>query len=303
MKLSRVNEEQLTEATKFAASNPLGMEIIVDNVVRGGNFGQISDGAKQIVKVDGNGTMSAFSKIMGSNYRPMKVKEFMRHVADFRSVGGFGEAKYHVENDGRRIFAFLPNEGKQWKLNGSIMDQSMIICTSFDGTLPLTIGGKTYFHRCSNMFSNITNAVKVRNSKFKMDEHILNYKAEIGGYLNQMNEFHENAQKLMECEFDEKGRNEVTKKILGIPKAVDLAWDEEKLKELGGIKGRSLTTLRELNESLNVEMNALGSNAWGYLNGVTRFTTHTKNNGEGHGVDAISMKYNNKAYKELIALV
>lgn len=292
----------VNDAVKSANTNPLGMEILVDDVVKGVRFGQISEGAQQIVKVDGDGNMEAFARVMGSNYRPMRVKEFIQHVNDFRGVGNFGEPKYHADKNGRRVFAFLPNEGGDWVLNGSKMSQSMIIATSFDGTMPLTIGGKTFFHRCANMFSDIYNAAKIRNSKFKMENHLLNYKAEIGGFKSNIERFHENAEKLMEVELDRELKDAVTKKILNIPKVVDLSWGDEKLSREGGVKGRKLTTLNELTKSVNQEMNALGDNAWGYLNGITHFTTHTKNNGEGYGVDSISMKYNKSAYAELMTL-
>lgn len=306
MNEAQVNE--VHEAIEFAANNPLGMEILVERDVVGATYGQKSEGATQIVKVDELGNMSAFPKIHGSNYRPMRIKEFIQHVNDFRDAGNqgnvsFGEPIYHVHNGGRRVFAFLPNEGGEWELNGSVMSQSMIIATSFDGTMPLTIGGKTYFYRCANMFSNIHNAAKIRNSKHKMDEHILNYKAEVGGFLKSMKHFHENAQRLMEVELSPADRDMVTKNMLGIAPIVDLSWGEEKLKNEGGVKGRKYHTLMEITKSLNEEMGKLGQNAWGYLNGITHFTTHTKNGGKSHGVDSISMKYNNAAYKELLALV
>lgn len=300
--LKAFHQSQIAEAAK-AANNPFGFEVIVDKSVTGNAFGQTSNNVAQIVQVYPDGTMNALDRLMGKDYHPMRVKELLRHVDEFRAVGPFEKPQFFY--DGRsRVFAFLPvKKGGEWKLNGSVFKNSMIIATSFDGTMPFTIGSKTYFHRCQNMFTGIQGAVKIRNSKHAMANHIANYKAEVGGYLESLERFEENVQKWMNTEMDTARMNEATKALFDIKgKAIDLSMDNEKLKEDFGIPTRRLTLIDQFGNSLERETKELGNNAWAFLNGVTHWTTHFRGGLKTHGLAPKAYKVNRKAAEIVTAL-
>lgn len=280
--------------------NPFGFEIALDTV-QGTKYGAVSNKASQVVKLHTDGGVEGLDKVMGGNYRPMKVAEFLQHVYKFQDVGDFEDPKFY--HDGRaRIFAFLPiKEGGSWSLNGSVMKNSMTIANSFDGSMPFTIGSNSHFYRCNNMYTSMQNKMKIRNSIHSMQAHLDEFKFELDNYFQNLSNFESTIEKFQQSENQFEISDKLKKELLGIPYDLDIQVKGENLKK--EISTQKVNQLIKLEDSITRETVDIGNSIWGLFNGVTHYTSHEKGGLDTYGTSSIPQKINDKAYNMLAELV
>lgn len=240
---------------------------------------------KVIIKVDSNFQLS----VMKNSYNPMLNSDFMETTERMKEISGFEFSGYSEIDNGRILLAHMKNNLKDFSIDGNKIEDYLLLGSSHDGRFSFFVGTTTVLIRCKNQFSHITQAEKVRHTKSapKRREDLMR---SLDVYFQARKMMYSNFDKMLTVKVDEKLKQDAIDYILGISK-------EDRLDSK--ISTRKLNIMEVLNQDISYEMGDLGKNAFGLLNGVTKFTTHHREQKESifGNVFGSNADINNRAYE------
>jgi hypothetical protein len=232
----------------------LTWDIDLKPIVVDGNM--LSD-YQSVVRNDNGHVLSLTKK----TYHPATNEKFLEVVSRVHEFTGFTVEGYSVFHGGRKVLAFLKNNEKM-RVGDFDSDNYMVIGNSFDRSSGFFTGISSVVIRCTNQFSRIQTTHTIRHNReinVKLDELVRFYKdytrqeQGLKGIFETWNQ--ENVDAYMVEAFVDH--------VLEIPK-----------ENVSTVKTNSKARLFH---SINTEMAAVGSTAYGLFNGLTHYTTHVVN--------------------------
>ena len=220
-----------------------------------------------------------------NSYKPFKNEQFIHLVDKLSKSSGFETIGFSSFRGGQKVLAYLANSG-----SSTIADQPckdyMIIGNGHDGKTSLSVGFTNRIYRCENMFSQLSTSenrlIHSQNADIEAFGNGL-----VNQFWSKKTEFAHNAELLSDKVITSEISNELVANLLG----VDLDSSAKP-------STRTKNIMEQINEAIERETKALGSNAWGLFNGITYYTTHVMRQKEhifGNPYNAAA-NYNRKAY-------
>lgn len=176
-------------------------------------------------------------------------------------------------HEGRKLMVELKVRGDEAFGNDRV-ERTITFFDSNDGSTSLSMMIGFHVYSCSNGLF-IETAEDEKASKIKK-KHTRSIEDVIPAIPNKvetlLNASMSMKEKFKQYEATEASRelvHDLAERLVGVSKK---ASD----KELEGVSTRKLNQMEELYRNTEMELNAKGDNLWGLLNGVTRWTTHSK---------------------------
>ena len=203
---------------------------------------------------------------MKNSYKPMLNSDFMETTERMKKISGFEMTGYSELDGGKIILSHLKNNLSDFNINGHKIEDYLLMGSSFDGRYSFFVGTTTVLLRCTNQFSRITQAEKVRHTKSapKRIEELL---TALEIYFDSRKVMYEKFQKMTKVKIDPIIRQMAVDYIMEVS-------NEDRLE--GKISTRKANIIDIINSNIDFEMGDLGQNMWALLNGVTRYTTHER---------------------------
>lgn len=243
--------------------------------------GSIVPGYQSIVCNENGHVLSLTRK----TYHPATNDKFVEVVIRIYEFTGFAVEGYSVFQQGRKVLAFLKNEEKM-RVGDFDSDSYLVVGNSFDRSTGFFTGISTVVIRCTNQFSRIKVNQSIRHNSqinMKLDELVRFYKDYIAEQDALRSQF-----EIWNQEAISQGTVEAfVNHVLEVPK-----------ENISTIKRNQKASLFN---SINTEMAAMGSTAYGLFNGLTHYTSHVvKSSGKVFG-NALGHPYrlNQRGYQFL----
>jgi hypothetical protein len=208
---------------------------------------------QSIVRND-NGDVLAITK---KTYHPATNEKFVEVVSRIHEFTGFEVEGYSVFQQGRKVLAFLKTE--RMKIGDFDSDNYMVLGNSFDCSTGFFTGISNVVIRCTNQFSRMNVSQNIRHNKqinMKLDELVRFYK----DYMDHQNQLKKTFERWNDVLITPTTVNSFVDHVLDVPK--------EKISTL------KMNNKTSLFHSINSEISAMGSTAYGLFNGLTHYTTH-----------------------------
>ena len=202
--------------------------------------------------------------IMKSGYNPLSVRDFKDITNRLQVSSGFDFETYQEYKDGRVILGYLKNNASSNMVAGFPMKNYMVIGTSYDGTTSSFIGTSTIMIRCLNSFSQISQTNRIKHTA-SADVKIEELLKRIDVYFKETNDLYVTFNEWSGISIH---RDEIEELIAKITK---LSSTEEN-------STRKLNQVAVIQQCMNREVDEMGSNLFGVLNGFTRYSTHELTN-------------------------
>jgi len=270
----------------FGKNTDLNWEVSKEGIYIPGAPASDTSDYKAIVRSDNNELLSVKKK----SYCPPSIAEFKDRTQEIVDITGFNLAGFEEYNGGRTVLGFLENTSDTFEVAGHKMKNYMVIGNSYNGATSFFVGTSDVYMRCTNQFSRLLKAMKVRNSKNSKARRDTLMK-EIEVYYNGSNELYTMYNEFGDRVVSNDLKEEIALSVLGLNK------DE--------IGTNMQTKLDTLMANINSECNELGDNLWGVFNGVTWYTTHemTQKNDVSGNIFGKKSMINNQAFKVCTDLV
>lgn len=184
--------------------------------------------------------------------------------------GTLSVQKGGIINEGRKVFLQLAIEGDGVIQNDRIKRYITVI-DSNDGSTSLSIGVGDLTMSCQNQFFKF---YKEGQSKFRhtpsLEEKMKEIPKLIGVNLEESFRRMELYKHLSETSIHSQLAHEFVNKMLGYDREITPEEDFRKLST------RSINTMNDLYDCIDIETKSKGMNLWGLHSGLTRYTTHKK---------------------------
>ncbi len=209
-----------------------------------------------LVRDDNKKVLSVFKH----SYKPCLNKDFTATAERISNLTKFQIEGYQEINNGKRVLAYLKNNDPNFRLVGEPVDDYMVIGNSHDGSTSLFLGNSNTIIRCMNQFGSIMQNLRIRHTA-SMDQKLELAIADIEEYFRKVERMGKTFEKFREIKIDKNIIHALTERLF------DLDHNHE-------ISDRKAAKMLDFKESVDQEIDALGTNFWGLFNGVTHFTTH-----------------------------
>lgn len=209
---------------------------------------------QSIVRTDNEKVLALTKK----SYHPATNEKFVEVVGRIYEFTGFEVEGYSVFQDGRKVLAYLKNKEKM-RIGDFDSENYMVIGNSFDCTTGFFTGISNVVLRCTNQFSRMNIGKSVRHDSqinLKLDELVRFYK----DFMLQENELKTILESWNRAEASDHLVKEFVDVVLDIPQET-----------VGAVK---LNQRESLFNSINTEIQQMGSSAYGLFNGLTHYTSH-----------------------------
>lgn len=217
-----------------------------------------------------------------NSYRTFTNREFEDLAG---KIGNFYDLKVHhfgEHGGGKKVLVAFENNEK-FEICGHGVTNYIVMYNGHDGTCGLAIGGSSIMHRCGNIIPSVKVGWKFRHNS-KLDEYVKEFEENLVLYHIDLSKEFEQL-----CTFSDV---QISSDIIERAKLEILGLDSEVLKEFdkfrpltvaeckdAGLKRptRKMNLWDNLTQSIDSEVNQLGSNVFGLHNGFTHYLTHNRN--------------------------
>ena len=225
--------------------------------------------------------------VVKSGYEPYYNRDFVETVERMKEISHFEFKGYNILKDGGIILAHLKNTDDNLYIGDSKINDYLLLGNSHDGSMPFFFGTTTEVVWCTNQFSKIEKAERVRHTKSspkRIDE--LLRQLEI--YFKNKEQLIENFKIFNDIRVKEDTAKLAVEAVLGIT---------EEMKEKG-LSTRIKNKKSMIETRVESEMKRLGDNLWGLFNGFTYYTSNDLENKDyGFGlIRGQAAAINNRAY-------
>ena len=258
---------------------------IIETPIYYGDLKQESVNHKGIVRNDNGNLLS----IMSDSYYPLKMSEFNSITDRLANISGFELEKQQEFKGGKIVLSYLKNNVGTNKIGDFDIKDYMVLGNSFDGTSQIFIGTSTILLRCQNQFSRISQQNRIRHTAtapIKLEELVKSIEV----YINERTELY--------TQFNKWNETRITPDLvkLAIERVVD--WDNEE-----DNSARKINRVELIKKATQEEVNAVGMNMFGLLNGFTKYSTHMMNKDTSKNsfgsIVGNTANFNTKAYNVL----
>jgi len=247
-----------------------------------------------LMRSDNGKILSVCSKLYEPFYNRdlKKLVERIENLSSFRCIG------FEQFQRGKRILAFLKDSNPA-PLVDSMSDHYLIIGNSHDQSSKIFLGLTNVMHRCENQFSRELFDLRIKHTqRLDLTDQAIylmieNYKKgkqkqiQLSRELSLLYMGRDDVNEFLEFMFPDLSRTKV---------------DNEHVSEA---LQRSRKRRREMMDSIQLEMEDLGKNAWGMFNGVTFYTSNRMRRGNaGFGnTNGTAQQLNARAWEYCTKLV
>jgi len=212
-----------------------------------------------IIRSDNNSILSIKSK----SYSPPSIAEFKERANEIHEITGFELMEFEELNGGATVLAYFKNTKKNFEIAGHKMQRYMVIGNSYNGLTSFFVGSSDIYLRCTNAFSYLHKAMKVRNSKnSKQRRDTLMREIEI--YYNGSKKLHTMYNRFGDRIVSNDLKQDIALKVLGLEDKEEIGTNMQ-------------NKLNQLMANIHSECSELGDNLWGVFNGITWYTSHEMN--------------------------
>lgn len=223
---------------------------------------------KSIVRDDNSKVLS----IMKKDYNPYQNEELLELLNKVGGSTGMEIANKGYFGNGEKVFIQLKSDNLT--LGNDRVEGYLTGINSFDGSTTLAFGPSTITISCQNTFfasfKELSNRVRhTKNMHLKIEDFLR------GIELVKKEEgiLFDNIKKLSEVKMVTKNEEMVIRTLFNIEKDVNLS-------DFDALSTVTRNRIDRFKIDLFNEVKEKGDNLWGLFSGVTKYTTHTMNNGE-----------------------
>ena len=220
----------------------------------------------KVLKRSDNGLILNVCK---ESYTPTRNELFANFVYKLSELTGYTIKSFDEFQQGKKVLAFL--EAPDTVLNGWRFENFLAVGNAHDSSKAFFVANTNRMIRCENQFSFL-------NSRGMKAFHTSTNAEQIKQIEKSIHLYDQNQKALMNSFqiLNAKGANETRtenfiRHIFDLENDVTFENAEEKL------SGRKLNQIGDLMQSIQIEMADLGKTDFALFNGVTRWTTHTRN--------------------------
>ncbi len=230
--------------------------------------GLIIPGQLAIVREDINVPLS----IVAKGYHPYQNHEMIELLQKVSNQTGMELKKCGLFGDGQKVFIQI--KSKDLRLGNDLVEGYLTAINSFDGSTSLAIGPSNITISCQNSFFSAFRSlsIKVRHTK-NMKIRIEDIIKSLTSALHEEDTMFEHILQLSETRIGDGNIDEVIRSLFNIDDDIEID-DEE---EISTVTRNKIDTFYD---DLHEEIKDKGDNLWGLFSGVTKYTTHTMNNGD-----------------------
>ena len=246
------------------------------------------DGYKCLVRNDNSHKIA----VVKSSYSPFTNGSFVETMQRISKITGMPIEGYQDFNGSRKVLGYLKNTDKNFKVCGSPMKDYMVLGNSHDVSSPIFFGTSNDLARCTNQWSKILRAARIR--------HTSNKQQKIEAILVDMEQYFKE-RKLMYENLERFGEIKISRSVVR-----ELVAELMEVEDATNISQRKKNQIDDLMDSIDTEMRDLGNNMWGLFNGVTHYTTHKVNPKNGNVMGNTFGKqgqFNNDVYEFGVKLI
>lgn len=226
--------------------------------------------------------------VVRQSYHPIHNQEFVTIIEQMADISKFEIAGYTRLYNGAVVLGHLKNTtGEQFGFNGHQIEDYIVFGNSHNGTKPFFIGTTTNFVWCTNQFSQIKQFETIRHTKSATDR----IESLITGFEQYLG-----IRKKMYTNFEEFKNVPVSEEIIEMAKRRILSIKKEDTLET--MSTRKINQIELLNNAMVIEMEELGQNLFGMLNGTTRYVRDLDYKNKSFGnLFGIGQQLNENAYQ------
>lgn len=226
---------------------------------RNGNFHEV--GTDSLVRSDN------YEKIhktaITESFQYTSIEELKNIVNNFSLISGYPIEGYHEFQGGSKVIAFLRSDKDE--ICGHQFDEFLTLIQGYDGTQSFSIGTSSVLVRCQNQFSKILMQATVKNTK--------NHTLRREELMNQFQSYIVNKNKIYDT--IEQFPNIKISKDLARKLVEDMIITDPE-NDFDNSSTRTQNKIMNIMDSVELEMNDLGENGFGFFNGLTHFSTHSQ---------------------------
>lgn len=211
--------------------------------------------------------------------------QLMELADKIKNAFGLEVHHYAEHNGGKKVLVAFKNN-KKFQLAGHDVQEYVVVMNGHDGTMGVCIGGSGHMHRCSNIMPHLKIGWKFKHSN-KLSDYLKEFEQQLDRYNTDLAEHYQHIERYVNVP--------VSPEIIEAAKAQLLGLNEQDLLDIRALRNvdpkeakamgllrptRKINLLDSLSDSVNIEINQLGSNLFGLWNGFTHYTTHQRKNAD-----------------------
>lgn len=250
---------RLTEAFNYHSleSLPKSLDFEVEPAPIFDMEGNIISGFKSIVRTDNGQVLH----VGGRQYKPLQNSEFEDLANRFAEIAGNRLLGFETLKGGKQVNAYITS-GDSFRV-GEQVNNFTILTNTHDGSSPFTGGIGEFIPRCSN---GISVYAQQYSARIKHNHEITQRAALLPLYFEsvekQRQSFYEYCEQLAYVRMNERQKQEALAQLFNITQSREL------------LPVRTQNRLAEVEHSLAREMNHYGNTAYGFLQGITHYTSN-----------------------------
>ena len=203
------------------------------------------------------------------SYTPTTNEQFCEFVYKLSSLTGYAVQNFNEFQEGKKVLAFL--KAPETKINGFETENFLAVGNAHDSSKAFFVANTTRMIRCQNQFSYLNEkGMKAFHTTSNADQ-IRQIESSIHLYEGQQKALTANFERLAKKQVDGQRFEDFLRFIFDIDNSINLENAEEK------ISTRKINQMAELVEAIDIEAKDLGNTDFALFHGVTRWTTHTRN--------------------------
>lgn len=230
--------------------------------------GLIIPGYKMLSRSDNDEVLN----VCKSTYTPTTNERFCEFVYGLSSATGFEIQNFNEFQGGKKVLAFL--KAPEFSVNGWNFENYIAVGNAHDSSKAFFVANTSRMIRCQNQFSSLSERGMKAFHTASNDSQIRTIARSISLFREQQAIVERNFNAMHESRVSEIEVYNFVKHMLDLDETITIENFEEKL------SSRKLNQLGDLFDSIEKEQNDLGLTKFALFHGVTRWTTHVRNQKE-----------------------
>jgi len=238
---------------------------VVENPIYLGN-GQRVQNHKAISRSDNGAVLN----VCKDSYTPTTNEQFSEFVYNLSKITGYELAKFQEFQDGAKVIAFL--DAPETFLNGWKFQNLLAVGNAHDSSKAFFVANTSVMIRCTNQFTKLSNNADMKAFHTTGNAgQLRQIERSIHQYGHQQKALNQNFERLNSQPATEERLEDFLRHMFDLEN--DFSFEAEENK----VSSRKSNQIIDLVEAIEIEANDLGQTDFALFNGVTRWTTHTRN--------------------------
>lgn len=241
---------------------------VIENPIYLGTGIQVTN-HKAIVRSDNGAVLN----VCKESYTPTSNEQFSEFVYNLSRITGYQLSKFDEFQGGAKVIAFL--DAPETSLNGWKFKNLLAVGNAHDSSKAFFVANTSVMIRCANQFTKLSNnaGMKAFHTTSNADQ-IRQIERSIHMYDKQQKELMQHFERLALKPANDQRTENFLRHMFDLDPEINFENAEEK------ISSRKANQIIDLMDAIQIEASDLGKTDFALFNGVTRWTTHTRNQKE-----------------------